>query len=255
MTAVVSGTTFEGPKTIGFRRQGGNERIVIDRRKRVENEGDSLHGTKPETVARGRIRVTQNPEDAGQKHAAVCGMNGAQHAVAGHVAEATGLAGGQAQRLENSRDVDTHEDAGVSAGSAGRVKLAAQAQENATQMPPRTSKLGYPAGQTAALQGGVVDRPGLRRDLPCKSGERAENPIRAGAAGATGEKDTGRELGQVGRTRPPRPRARSAKRHDQRTGSGSDTRRRRSIGSSGRTPDGRMQRRLRNRGRPGRIIE
>ena len=255
MTAVVSGTTFEGPKTIGFRRQGGNERIVIDRGKRVENKRDTLDGTKPETVTPRRIRVTENPEHARQEDAAVCGINRAQHAVAGHVPGATGLAGGQAQRLENSRDVDTDEHARVSTGSAGRVKLAAQPHENATQMPPRTSKLGYPAGQTAALQGGVVDRPGLRRDLPCKSGERTENPIRAGAAGATGEKDTGRELGQVGRTRPPRPRARSAKRHDRRTGSGSDTRRRRSIGSSGRTPDGRTQRRLGNRGRRSRIIE
>ena len=83
--ALVSRTTNEGADAVGFGGESGNQRIVIDRRKRVENEGDSLHGTKPETVARGRIRVTQNPEDAGQKHAAVCGMNGAQHAVARHV--------------------------------------------------------------------------------------------------------------------------------------------------------------------------
>ena len=217
---LVSCTTNEGAEAVGFGGESGNQRIVIDRRKGVENKGDSLHGAKPETVGGGRIRVTQNPEDAGQKHAAVRGMNGAQHAVARHVPGAPGLAGSEAQKLENSRDVDTDEHTGVSAGSAGRMKLAAQPQKNAAEMPPRGGQLGHPAGKTRALKIGVIDRGRLRHDLPGHGGEATQNPIRARTAGTTGMENTGHELGQVGRTGPARPRTRPAEHHGLRSGSG-----------------------------------
>ena len=210
MTAVVSGTTIERPKTIGGGGQSGNERIVIDRGKRVENERDTLDGTKPETIAPRRIRVTQNPEYARQEDAATGGINRTQQIVAGHVPQPPGRAGGQAQRLENSRNVDTDENAGVSAGAAGRVKLATQAEDDTAEVAARRSELGHPAGETSALEGGVVDRPGLRHYLPRDSGEAAQNPIRARAAGTTGMKNAGHELGQVRRTRPARPRTRPA---------------------------------------------
>ena len=246
---MVSGTTSQRADTVGFRGQSGNEQIVIDRTKHVENQGHTLDETKLETVTREGVRVTQNPEHARQEDAAVCGMNRAQRGVAGHVAGPPGLADGQAERLENRRDVHTDENARRNAGCAGRAKLATQAQENAAEMPPRGGDFGHPAGKTPAVKGGVVNRPGLRCHLPGKNGKRREDPIRARTAGRTGNESTGRELGQHRRKRPARPRTGSAGRNDRSNGRRIGTRRGRNIGESHRAPDGTARRTLGNEDR------
>ena len=107
--AVASGTTSERADTIGLSGQSADEHVVIDGGKHVENEGDTLDETKPETVTPRRVRVTQNPEHARQEDAAVRGVDRAQQGVARHVAGAPGLAHGQSERVENRGNVHTDE--------------------------------------------------------------------------------------------------------------------------------------------------
>ena len=262
VTAVVSGTTIERPKTIGAEARAATSASSSIAGNVSRTSATPLTGRSLKQITPRRIRVTENPEHARQEDAATVR----------HKPRTTrrGRPRSRSDRARRRSGPETreqprrrHRRARAREHRIGRTREArgaAPRERHRRGCRRARSKLGYPAGQTAALQGGVVDRPGLRRDLPCKSGERTrrirsepEPPERREM------KDTGRELGQVGRTRPPRPRARSAKRHDRRsgTGSGSDTRRRRSIGSSGRTPRraGRRERLGNRRPARSRIIE
>ena len=186
--AVVVGTTVHRTDTVRGRRQGRNERVVVDRGVRVQDDGQGLNQSTGEPIRPHGKRVTQHAEDSAEQCAAIGGMNQAQHDGGRNVPDA-GLADRQTERVEKSSDLDTDESGARSTGIGRPTTRAAKTRDHHGKLPARNCQLPGPDLAAIPIDSRQVDPIRLRSEVPNGTSDHRDETLER-IASRTGRHET-----------------------------------------------------------------